>query len=120
MITTPPAPDITTLPQDITQYPNWLAAKYKYNLHSGQIEYDTISAFIRHSFEASAFWESLLSKFGEIKERYFINTGYTLFSSPDLPHLILKPFSSFFNKTYRSNFIKQRENADAGSWLAPD
>jgi len=107
-----------SLPLDQSQYPRWLKRNFEYDLTGGRIEYENASSRLLTKFSDSDFWTNLHTELPSVQATYRLGTDLDLFYSLSLPPLVIKPFNSFLNKTYRQNFVKRRGDG-APTWLGP-
>ena len=101
-------------PLDIKEYNKWIFEKHKIDLHRAKTRYESVTRKALDDVRASRCWASILNNIGDLGQEYHISTGYDLFAddSPS-PDLLIKPFESFVNKTYRKNVLGNKQ------WPAP-
>jgi ppGpp synthetase/RelA/SpoT-type nucleotidyltranferase len=110
-------------PKTILEYKKWLRREHKI-LFSTKLEtrYEYITNKIKRDFEQSDLWQYLTKNLGEFDNRYYIDTGYSLFIPGLEPEIVIKPFDSFFLKTFRKNILENTEwpNEPEGGWILPE
>jgi len=54
-------------------------------------------------------------------KKYYLKTGYYLFLNDELPEIIIKPFDSFFLKTFRKNILNNNNWPESphNEWILP-
>lgn len=110
-------------PQTVNDYLRWLRDNQKVVISGRDRDhYNSVANSIKQDFESSGFWGELLSNIGNCDQEYQIMTGYTLFIPRFEPQLVIKPFQSFLEKTYRKNILDNnlwpKEPED--SWIIPE
>jgi ppGpp synthetase/RelA/SpoT-type nucleotidyltranferase len=115
---------------ELSTYTQWLVDALSIDPSSlAESTFQTASSRIKDSFSSSSFWKDLTSQHKDWNQEYFIKTGYYLFAgTQNVPDLIVKPFSSFINKTYRSNILNNRKwpnppklrDTEEKAWIQPN
>lgn len=108
---------------EYSDYPAWLRAAHGVALDQRlKNRYEAIAGTIRTSFAASPFWMRLPSELREFDAEYQVETGYALLYTAQMPELLVKPFSSYVEKTYRKNILQNPAWPDPPpptGWLLP-
>jgi hypothetical protein len=88
------------------RYVSWLVAEHGItNLESHRNHYDTVCKSLLTSFCTSPFWQALIHALPNIDVEYNIATQFPLIVTFE-PHVLTKPWNSFFEKTYRKNIAE--------------
>src|SRR5665213_2969288 len=91
------------------EYEVWLAQNHDLvSLSSHRNNYLVVSRELRDNFMSSAFWQNFLPDLKEIDDSYAISFKYPLIAT-FAPEVLIKPWDSFFEKSYRKN-ISQNTN----------
>lgn len=109
-------------PESMQDYEKWLKEKQKVSIDTRtENQYDSVANKIQQDFKASETWQKFITQLKECNERYTIDTGYNLLMTSDDPNLLIKPFKSFLEKTYRLNIISNSNwpNPPEGGWYIP-
>lgn len=82
--------------------------------------YQTNADRIRSSFLEDAFWVSIVASLRDINAKYLIEFKEDLFGNLH-PEIVIKPFSSLLEKTYRKNVVLNQNWPDPpeGGWYLP-
>lgn len=107
---------------DEIEYLDWLQQNTSDDpVPLSQQYYQTVVQTISEQFKRSDFWIALVSAYKEIDSAYQLQTGYPLWTSPAMPELQYKPYDSFLLKTYRKNFLDNKNWPDAPNkgWILP-
>ena len=117
-------PDIGNLkPASLSEYGPWLVEVLKCaEADVTRERYDLITAKLLADIQKGPVWTGLLDNFQSWADRYLRDTGYHLFTSPEVPLLRIKPFDSFLLKGLRRNILDNQSWPDppVGGWLFPD
>lgn len=110
-------------PINISEYKKWLKEEHglsKFN--SYEQHYESVANKVLRDFETSKFWETLVSNLKEYDAEYELRFGYQLFQTLDTPQLVVKPFSSFLEKTFRKNVSSNKKWPDSpnNGWVLFD
>src|SRR4030042_4687998 len=84
--------------------------------------YEAAAAKIKYDFESSSFWQKLKKNLREYNDEYVVSTAYPLLVNRDeIPELKVKPWSSFVDKTYRENVVKNANwpGPPGDGWIIP-
>ncbi|CAI9008468.1 hypothetical protein [Pseudomonas chlororaphis] len=94
-------------PKDMDEYIDWAAANINSPLKEQKIEslYDTNMNNIFNGVSQHQFFVGFSRKSKEWQKKYRENTNTELFTDSDEPKLIVKPFASTVEKTYRQNIL---------------
>src|SRR5258708_28605952 len=104
------------------EYPRWLIDKTSQEVvTTARPRFELVSQKIRSDIEASAFWTKVVSAFSEINDEYTSRYRYKLFVTPDLPIIVVKPYQSLLDKTYRKNILSNRRwpSPPDEDWITP-
>ena len=95
-------------PTSVTEYCTWLSEVYEIECDSRlRLYYDTVTKTLRDEFHKSSFWQNLKASEIRIEQEYLVETGYPLYGAANTPsEMLIKPFSSFLEKTFRQNVLK--------------
>lgn len=108
---------------DIGEYKNWLKEKHKVEITDrSKAYYESVTNKIKNEFEKSDIWTKLLKNLREYNDEYHVERGYQLLMSDITPEISIKPFNSFFIKTFRKNIIENKyypEPPEKG-WIIPN
>jgi len=110
-------------PKDIDEYKKWLKEKHKIEISNRtQIYYESVVNRIKLDFEKSDFWIQLTENLKEYDGEYLTKSGYSLLTAGFKPELYIKPFDSFFLKTFRKNIIENKCWPDEPKcrWIFPN
>lgn len=105
----------------LRQYPSWLASKELVtNLDVHKNHYDAATRLMEEKFRTSDFWLSILHGLKDVDAQYLIDYKYPLIAQ-FTPELLIKPWNSFLEKTYRKNIVSNANfpNPPADGWLVP-
>jgi len=94
-------------PKDLEQYKKWLD-EMDCDVKCGRFEkyYENVLIAVREQFLKSPFWNNLHESWDTINANYYAKTGYNLFGDRLIDtHVIIKPYLSILDKTYRKNVI---------------
>lgn len=103
-------------------YGNWLKKEFSVEVgDKHKRQYDSATVQIMNKFKHSEFWRQLRLELKTFNESYQIQKGYTLFQFPLEPTISIKPFDSFYHKTYRKNILENLnwDNAPTEGWILP-
>jgi hypothetical protein len=112
----------------IQGYSEWYSAELGFDRPRDEPSYDASSAVIRDRLATTEFWGRLSSLLPEFADEYELRTTYPLFvldprgMSDPRPALVVKPFESLLEKTWRKNVLENARwpKAPIGGWLKPD
>jgi hypothetical protein len=109
-------------PNSIDEYKKWLIKHGVDDFRKEESYYNTVTSRMATDFQASKLWTELISKLPEYHDEYLLKTKYPLLASrDDHPLILTKPFESFLLKTYRKNFIENKNipGEPQGGWVLP-
>jgi len=112
-------------PQNVTEYLKWLKERHNILLDK-RIEnyYKKVTTYIKNELKQTDLWKTLIDNLKEYNDEYrLINKGYILLlESPESVELMIKPFDSLVDKSYRKNILNNKnfENPPARGWILPD
>jgi len=110
------------MPENIDDYKKWLKKEHGIeSLDRTRTYYESVTSKTKKDFEKSDFWVQLTENLKEYDDEYLVKTGYPLLRPKSKPELYIKPFDSFLLKTFRKNFLenKNRPNEPEGGWILP-
>lgn len=110
-------------PKTIDEYVHWLEIELSVTLDGRtQNRYDVVSKKIKESYENSVFWESLNKNLGNYDITYLANTKYNLLVTKNPLKIMIKPYQSVIEKTFRKNIIENKRwpSAPQNGWVTPD
>jgi hypothetical protein len=110
-------------PKSIEEYKKWLSDVHKIEI-TGRDEryYEIVTTKIKIDFQKSALWQQLIKNLPEYNDEYLIKTGYPLLREiRSSPEILIKPFASFFLKTYRKNVLDNKKwpSEPPDGWIFP-
>jgi ppGpp synthetase/RelA/SpoT-type nucleotidyltranferase len=116
---------INEKPTDPVAYNTWLQEHFGLAITNDmQIHYEAATAKMKQDFEASSFWNELITRnLKEYSDQYLSKTRYPLLVHPDRkPELKLKSWRSFQDKILRQNIIKNANwpNQPKDGWILPN
>lgn len=84
--------------------------------------YDSVAQFIQRSYQQSVFWQTFIEKCDEFDFNYKKECGYPLFRNKPDQELLVKPFDSFIEKTFRTNVLNNNNfpHPPTDDWLTPE
>ena len=109
-------------PESMQDYEKWLKKEHKVSIDTRiKNRYNSVAKKIREDFQESETWQNFIIQLKECNELYTIDTGYDLLMTSDDPDLLIKPFKSFLEKTYRLNIISNPNwpGPPEGGWYIP-
>lgn len=112
-----------TKPKNISEYTDWLKTQLGFEINSKtENHYNSIAAKVKEDFEKSDVWKHLLDRLTDLNSEYLSKTNYQLLVSNFQPQLVLKSYTSFFEKSYRKNIVynKRFPKEPLGGWITPD
>jgi ppGpp synthetase/RelA/SpoT-type nucleotidyltranferase len=86
-------------------YEAWLEQRHSIDLLSHKNHYSVVTRQLSDSFRTSPFWIALLHALPNIDSQYLIDHKYPLLTALE-PEILVKPWASFLQKTYRKNVIQ--------------
>lgn len=108
-------------PSSVRQYKEWLAKEHSCDLDRVARYYESVTTKAKADLEGDPFWIELKRELIEFNDRYRLETGFPLHMSGHSLELSIKPFDSFFHKTFRKNILQNRHWPEApdGGWFIP-
>jgi hypothetical protein len=104
-------------------YPQWLRNEHSVSVSDAlENRYDSVTAKLLRDLSTSSFWQELVASLKTFDDEYRVSCeGYPLLM-PGAPSLLVKPYKSFIEKTYRRNIVENRNwpAPPRGGWLLPD
>lgn len=90
-------------PESMQEYRRWLRENQQVSIDTRtENHYNFVANKIRQDFQTSEIWQKFVAQLQELNQIYANNTGYNLLMAPEEePELLIKPFHSFLEKTYR-------------------
>jgi ppGpp synthetase/RelA/SpoT-type nucleotidyltranferase len=109
-------------PTNIRDYRAWLKRQGADVSNRTATRYGAVVAKIRADFEASPFWVDVGKRLVDLDAEYRLQDNYPLLMTTDLPTVVLKPYTSLLNKSFRRNCLENENWPDppAAGWLLPD
>ena len=111
-------------PKKTEEYRKWLEERFDVRVgERRKSHYKSVTSSIKSSFETSNFWNQFLKNLKTSNDEYFIKSrGYNLLIPPYKPKVTIKPFESFFSKTFRKNVIfnKNWPSEPTDGWILPN
>jgi len=104
------------------EYQKWLLKTHKVNSYEQRKFYESASAKMKYDFDNSVFWADFSKKLKDFNDQYYEEYNYHLLMHRDsVPKILIKPFESFLEKTYRKNVLNNKNWPDEpdGGWLIP-
>lgn len=103
------------------QYPKWLGETHSVNVATERNRYERESVRIKGAAETSPLWLHYLATKQELADTYFAGTTYPLFADSTPESMVIKPWKSFLEKTYRTNISSNSGWPDPPEegWLLP-
>jgi len=109
-------------PKNIDEYRQWLKKHGVEDIKREEAYYNTVTSRMATDFRASDYWTKLIKRLPEYHDEYLLETGYPLFILREYQTTIVtKSFESFLLKTYRKNFLENKDLPDEpqGGWVLP-
>ncbi len=111
-------------PKNIGEYKRWLKVKHNIRINDKAVQYyETVTTRIKRDIENSEFWIQLTTdKMNKYKYEYLTKNHYPLLIGEFKPELLIKPFSSILEKTFRKNIIYNNNWPDEpeNGWIHPE
>ncbi len=110
-------------PQTISEYRKRLRDCHGVRRTSlSRARYESVADKIRKDFDKSTPWITIRDTAKHLEQKYYLATGYQLFTTASAPELLVKPFDSFLLKTFRKNILQNPNWPDEpeGGWYLPD
>lgn len=102
---------------------SWLKENHQFkNPQKYQIHYKYVSSLIKEEFEESILWKNLCTQLNEYNDEYRSLNGYhLLLNQNQRPEIVLKPYDSFVDKTFRKNILNNKNwpNPPQSGWILP-
>jgi ppGpp synthetase/RelA/SpoT-type nucleotidyltranferase len=108
-------------PDDLDLYADWMWRELGFETTLLESQYDRVSAAMKQQLETSRFWTTLIDALPDLADRFYGRTTY-LMRTADAPLVSVKPWASFWFKSYRRNVLDNPhwpESPDGG-WWTPD
>lgn len=110
-------------PKDIPEYIKWLKEELNVTISMrDETHFESVTSKIKSDFEKTDFWKALTLQLNEFDGLYFSKTnGYHLFAGNPKPDIYIKSYTSFLEKSYRSNIVfnKNWPRAPNTGWVTP-
>ena len=105
-------------------YTEWMLREQGVDLIGGveRRHYDVASSQMCDQFEQSPVWQGIGAAYRDWDDEYYARTGHHLYPHGELPGLLVKPFDSVVDKSYRWNIANNAnwpEPPDDG-WVLPE
>jgi hypothetical protein len=107
-------------PSSIEKYKRWLGSEHGVDsIERHRDHYEAVSDRMRIAFEQLPLWTAISQgKLRDFDEEYrFSHANYPLFTSLEVPRLLIKSFDSFLEKTYRINVVQNHRWPAQPRWL---
>lgn len=110
-------------PASIPEYIAWLKKEQGgFVARRAETYYSSVVGKMRSDFLVSDFWQGLTDEIKTHEQAYLVQTGYNLLATPFAPDSVcIKPYSSFFLKSFRQNVLENKNwpNEPSGGWIVP-
>jgi len=106
----------------LADYHAWLATELKCDTRNIRAYYQAVTSKAKNDLENGSFWVELNRQIREFDDQYLVQTGFPLQMNAKPLEVLVKPFDSFFLKTFRKNIAENRnwpDHPDKG-WLNPN
>lgn len=104
-------------------YPKWLKEHFGCQLDDKASRYyTTTTAGLKDDFCKSDIWNGFKKSLSDAKEAYYLETESFLFDGEAEPEILIKPYDSVVNKSYRKNVLQNSNwpEEPKGGWVTPD
>jgi ppGpp synthetase/RelA/SpoT-type nucleotidyltranferase len=116
--------EISEKPTSVLEYKKWLHAQYSVEIsNTTQTYYELTTTKAREDLRSSEFWKTFLGILKSSEEEYLVNQGgYNLFQTPDPPEILIKPFNSLVDKSFRINVLRNKDwpQPPSEGWIWPE
>lgn len=104
------------------RYGDWLSQRFKVNLVAEANRYERESLRVKAAAEQSAFWTAFQAEKTDLADQYYAATSYRLFADDGAERMLVKPWASFLEKTYRVNVLSNNQwpEPPEGGWYLPE
>jgi len=93
-------------PKDMAGYQKWLREQLDIDISERtRTRYETVTSRMRDELDQSNLWQELCQSLPEYDSQYRIDTSYALLARSEMPQLLIKPFESLVQKTFRKNVL---------------
>ena len=109
-------------PSDIGEYRQWLHSKLAVDITTAtRTHYESVMFKVKNDLITSQFWNNFTAILRSTSGEYLAKTGYQLLQINDLPEIVIKPFDSVLDKSFRKNVIENKvwPNPPYGDWVIP-
>jgi hypothetical protein len=110
-------------PENPEKYCEWLFNTHKIRIDKRtESNYNHVITRSKQEFEKSVFWSTFLENFPNYRDKYYQNSGYSLFPYADyIPILQTKRYDDFIHKTFRKNCLhnKNYPKPPEKGWIFP-
>jgi len=110
-------------PQNLNEYREWLTNERHIEItNRTKTYYESVASTAKEKLLETTFWQNLCSNLQNYDESYTIDTSYPLFGQPPQIDILIKPFGSVLDKSFRKNVIQNQNwpNEPTGGWILPD
>ena len=107
----------------IKDFQEWFKKNLKITLNeSDKNHYKSASREIKEKFEKSNFWTEFTQSMPTLNKEYYFETDYYLYKDEYKPEIIIKPYQSLPDKTYRKNHLLNTNFPEApdNGWVTPN
>ena len=104
----------------LRDYEAWLVRNgHVTNLVAHRNHYELVTRGLLDTFKDSDFWQSILDGMRDVDAQYVVDHKYPLIA--ELPTIVIKPWRSFLEKTYRKNIVSNSHFPESpeGGWITP-
>ena len=111
-----------TKPTTVEEFNIWFQNTLNYNPQKYPNYYTIATKTLRQNFLDSKFWKEVSENLQNINDKYYIDKGYQLLSSTDVPDIYIKSLESLIIKAFRKNVINNSNFPDPPSkgWITQD
>ena len=103
-------------------YQTWLAENgLVQDLDIHKTHYETVTRIVVETYQNSPFWTAIVKGLKDVDAQYLIDHKYPLIAEAN-PPIVIKPWKSFLEKTYRKNISSNTRFPDPpdDGWLLPE
>ena len=115
--------EVTEKPTTPEQYEKWLRIQHGVEISKiTRTHYTLTTTKVKDDLENSIFWNRLKDALKLARDEYLVGTGgYNLFQTADPPEILIKPFDSLLDKSFRINVLRNRQwpNQPDNGWILP-
>jgi ppGpp synthetase/RelA/SpoT-type nucleotidyltranferase len=116
--------EISEKPISVIEYKKWLQVQHSVEISNiTQTYYELTTTKAREDLSSSEFWKRFLGILKSSAEEYLLNQGgYNLFQTEDHPKMLIKPFDSLVEKSFRNNVLTNKDwpQPPPMGWILPE